>query len=137
MFVKADHSAIETLLLSLLDNAVKYTAAGGEVLLRSRQEDGCALIEVQDTGIGIADIDLPKIFDRFFRADQARSREIRGSGLGLSIARWIAEIHNGTIAVKSELGHGSLFTVRLPLTIAPATNQVAEETNQPSTVAPH
>ena len=137
MFVKADRGAIETLLLSLLDNAVKYTAAGGEVFLRSRQENGSALIEVEDTGIGIADIDLPKIFDRFFRADQARSREIRGSGLGLSIAQWIAEIHNGTIEVKSELGHGSLFTVRLPLTIAPATNQVAEETNQPSTVAPH
>jgi signal transduction histidine kinase len=137
MFVKADHSAIETLLLSLLDNAVKYTASGGQVFLRSRQEDGFALIEVEDTGIGIADIDLPKIFNRFFRADQARSREIRGSGLGLSIAQWIAEIHNGTIAVKSELGRGSLFTVRLPLTIAPATNQIPEVINQPSTVAPH
>ena len=137
MFVKADHSAIETLLLSLLDNAVKYTAADGEVFLRSRQENGYALIEVGDTGIGIDASDVQKIFDRFFRADQARSREIRGSGLGLSIAQWIAEIHNGRIEVKSELGHGSVFTVRLPLTVAPAANRIPEVINQARAVAPH
>lgn len=113
-YMQADASAIETLLLSVLDNAVKYTPTG-QVILRSSVEHEAALIEVEDTGIGIAEKDIPRIFDRFFRADQARSREIRGSGLGLAIAQWIAEKHRGTIEVKSELGRGSIFSVRLPL----------------------
>lgn len=126
-FLEADPSALETLLLSILDNAVKYTPAGGQVYFRSCEDDGSVVIEVEDTGIGISEQDLPRIFDRFFRADQARSRESRGSGLGLAIAQWIAEKHRGTIQARSELGRGSVFTIRLPLAEPPAGERKTEE----------
>ena len=112
--VSMDCSAMERLLLAMLDNAVKYTPEGS-VSLRSYSQDGQAIVEVQDTGVGICETDLPHIFDRFYRADQTRSREVRGSGLGLAIARWIAEMHKGRIEVESELGRGSMFRVHLPL----------------------
>ena len=112
--VNLDSSAVERLLLALLENAVKYTPEGS-IYLRSYSHEGQAIVEVQDTGAGISSTDLPHIFDRFYRADQARSREVRGSGLGLAIARWIAEMHKCSIEVESELGHGSLFRVHLPL----------------------
>jgi signal transduction histidine kinase len=79
-------------------------------------EDSQAIIEVRDTGIGIAKQDLPHVFERFYRADQARSRETRGSGLGLSIAKWIAETHNGSIDLRSQPGQGTTVSIRLPLT---------------------
>ena len=119
----ADPAAIERLLLSLLDNAVKYTPVGGRVTVRASSHHGSAVIEIEDTGMGIAESDFPHIFERFFRADQARSREIRGSGLGLSIARWITEAHHGSIEVTSQLGKGSCFRIRLPLT-APVPGQM-------------
>lgn len=117
MLLRADAAATERLFLALLDNAVKYTPSGGGIQLRSLREGRYAVVEVEDTGIGISAQDLAHIFDRFFRADQARSREVPGSGLGLSIARWIAEAHNGSIEVKSSLGQGSLFRLRLPLAV--------------------
>lgn len=124
LHLRADAIAIERLLLALLDNAVKYTPSGGQVYFRARSEGQFALIEIEDTGIGISEGDTPRIFDRFFRADQARSREVPGSGLGLSIARWVVDSHCGSIDVTSRLGQGSLFRVRLPLpnyeTSAPA-----------------
>ena len=112
--VSMDFSAVQRLLLALLDNAVKYTPHG-RISLHSRATDGQAIVEVRDTGVGISETDLPHIFDRFYRADQTRSREARGSGLGLAIARWIAEMHKGAIEVQSELGRGSMFRVSLPL----------------------
>jgi len=112
----ADSAAIERLFLSVLDNAVKYTPVGGRVTVRASSHPRSASIEIEDNGIGIAESDLPHIFERFFRADQARSREIRGSGLGLAIARWIAEMHQGSIEVTSSPGKGSCFRVLLPLT---------------------
>ena len=112
----ADSAAIERLFLSVLDNAVKYTPVGGRVTVRASSHPRSAIIEIEDNGIGIAESDLPHIFERFFRADQARSREIRGSGLGLAIARWIAEMHQGSIEVTSSPGKGSCFRVLLPLT---------------------
>lgn len=115
-WLHADTVAIERLLLALLDNAVKYTPAGGQVQFRSCVQGVFAILEIEDTGIGISEHDLPRIFDRFFRADQARSREVPGSGLGLSIARWVVDSHKGRIEVDSHLGKGSLFRVRLPLT---------------------
>jgi two-component system, OmpR family, heavy metal sensor histidine kinase CusS len=115
LLIRADGGAIEKLLLSLLDNAVKYTPAGGAVIFRSMAAQEEAVIEVEDTGIGICEEDQEHIFDRFFRADQARSRKVPGSGLGLSIAKWIAEAHKGGIEVVSRLGAGSLFRIRLPL----------------------
>jgi two-component system, OmpR family, heavy metal sensor histidine kinase CusS len=113
-FVSGDERALERLFLTILDNAVKYTPPGGCIKLRETTESEYAFIEIEDTGIGISEADLPHLFDRFFRADQARSREVHGTGLGLAIALWITEAHNGRIEVKSRLGEGSRFTVRLP-----------------------
>ena len=113
--LRGDSAALETLLRAILDNAVKYTPSGGSIRLQAFERAGEAVIEIKDTGIGIATEDLPRIFDRFFRADQSRSRAVAGSGLGLSIARWIAETHQGRIEVESELGAGSLFRIVLPL----------------------
>ena len=115
LFVHGDSAALESLLLAILDNAVKYTPPGGSVRLRSFAAPEKIVVEVEDTGVGIAAEDLTRIFDRFYRADQARSREVPGSGLGLSIAQWIAETHKGRIKVESQLGVGSLFRVVLPL----------------------
>jgi heavy metal sensor kinase len=113
--ILGDDTALERLFLSILENAVKYTPAGGHVSLQFHLEDGHAIVEVSDTGIGIPEKDLPHIFERFYRADQVRSRETRGAGLGLSIANWIAERHGGTIEVQSQSGKGTKVTVRLPL----------------------
>ncbi len=112
--VSMDSLAVERLFLALLDNAVKYTPEGS-VSLRSFSREGQAVVEVQDTGVGVSESDVPHIFDRFYRADQTRSREVRGSGLGLAIAHWIAEMHKGTIEVESELGLGSVFRIHLAL----------------------
>jgi two-component system OmpR family sensor kinase len=96
----------------LLDNAVKYTPEGGEVTVRVREDEGRAELEVSDTGVGIADAQVPLIFERFHRADPSRTKD--GAGLGLSIARQIAEAHGGTIEVKSKPDEGSTFTLRIP-----------------------
>jgi len=112
----ANEPALERLLMCVVDNAVKYTPAGGHLSLALFLVNGQAVIQLQDTGIGIAEKDLPHVFERFYRADQVRSRETRGSGLGLSIARWIAESHHGSIELNSRLGQGTNVTIRLPLT---------------------
>jgi two-component system, OmpR family, sensor kinase len=96
----------------LLDNAVKYTPDGGSVKVRVEEEDGGAALAVSDTGVGISEDQLPLVFERFYRADAARAEE--GVGLGLSIARQIAEAHGGTIEVRSKLGVGSTFMLLLP-----------------------
>ena len=115
VWVSADAHALRRLFLILIDNAIKYTPKGGRVDVVVGQENGFAIGEVRDTGIGIAPEDLPNVFERFYRADKARSRESGGVGLGLSIGRWIAEAHGGTIEVHSSLGGGSIFKLRLPL----------------------
>ncbi|MGE5619187.1 MAG: sensor histidine kinase [Sphingomonadaceae bacterium] len=114
LLVLGDPDRLKQLLLILVDNAIKYTPEGGEIQLALRREPGAAVVSVSDTGIGISTEDLPHIFERFYRADKARSRDLGGTGLGLSIARWIAESHGGHISVESEAGRGSVFTVRLP-----------------------
>jgi heavy metal sensor kinase len=114
VWVRADAIAIDRLMLILVDNAVKYTPAGGRCEIELSQGKGQADITVRDTGIGISEGDLPSIFDRFVRADRARSSETPGAGLGLAIARWITEMHGGTIGVESKVGAGSVFRVRLP-----------------------
>jgi len=115
VWVNADAHALRRLFLILIDNAIKYTPKGGRVNVVVDQENGFAIGEIRDTGIGIAPEDLPNVFERFYRADKARSRESGGVGLGLSIGRWIAEAHAGTIEVQSSLGGGSIFKLRLPL----------------------
>jgi heavy metal sensor kinase len=111
----ADRNALERLVTILLDNAMKYTPPPGTVELRVHDGGGKAVIIVTDTGIGIAPEDQSRIFERFYRADKARSREIGGAGLGLAIADWIVKQHSGSISVESIPGQGSKFTVELPL----------------------
>jgi len=111
--VLGDADRLRQLLLNLVVNALKYTPAGGEVVLGMRRSDGWAQISVQDTGVGIAPEDLPHIFERFYRADPSRGRS-GGSGLGLAIALWIAQAHGGRIEVESGLGKGSTFILWLP-----------------------
>jgi heavy metal sensor kinase len=113
--LNGDDELLKRMLLNLLDNAVKYTPAGGEIIVALSSENGNARIVVTDTGIGIPAEDQPRIFDRFYRVDKARSRALGGAGLGLSIARWIVEAHGGSLSVESALGRGSAFTVELPL----------------------
>lgn len=114
--VQGDAPLLERLFVILLDNAVKYTPAGGRVVvaIESGPDRACAV--VRDTGIGIATEDVPRLFERFYRSDKARSRDSGGSGLGLSIARWIVDAHRGSITVESRLGAGSEFRVTLPVT---------------------
>jgi heavy metal sensor kinase len=113
--IVGDRGRLRQLFLNLVDNAIKYTPDGGSVSLALERHDGTAVFEVSDTGVGIPDEDQGKIFDRFYRVDKARSRELGGSGLGLSIAKWIAELHRGTITVTSTPRKGSTFTVTLPI----------------------
>jgi heavy metal sensor kinase len=115
MVVDGDPDALHRMFLILIDNAVKYTPSQGLIKVSLTGRDGFAVTQVRDTGIGIAASDLPYIFDRFYRADKARSRESGGTGLGLSIARWVAEAHGGSIDVQSSPGEGSVFEVSLPL----------------------
>lgn len=100
---------------NLVENSLRYTPSGGSIVLRLAIAPGEARMQVQDTGIGIPPEDLPYVFERFFRSDRARRAYSGGSGLGLSIARWIIEAHKGTLSVVSEVGKGSTFTVSLPL----------------------
>lgn len=128
--VFGDTLRMRELFINLIENGIKYTEAGGSILITlTKETDGSlspltpkekkaatfAKITVADTGIGIAKDDQEKIFNRFFRVDKARSREQGGSGLGLSICKWIVEAHQGEITVESEPGKGSSFIVRLPL----------------------
>ena len=104
-----------TLLISnLLDNAVRYTSPGGSIRVSVDAQNGTARLSVTDTGIGIPNRDLPRIFERFYRVDRARSRDTGGTGLGLSIVKHVAEKHGGRVEASSELGRGSRFTVEIP-----------------------
>jgi signal transduction histidine kinase len=115
IIVSGDSERLRQLLIILVDNALKYTPGGGQVTLSLTREGDWAAIVVRDTGIGIDTEDLLHIFDRFYRADGARAQDPGGSGLGLSIAKWIVEDHGGEIYVESTPGRGSTFTARLPL----------------------
>jgi signal transduction histidine kinase len=104
---------------NLIDNAIRYTPVGGSVTVEIVAGDEGVLLRVADTGLGIPQRDLPRIFERFYRVDRARSRETGGTGLGLAIVRHVAENHGGTVAVSSELGRGTTFEVRLPAAATP------------------
>jgi two-component system OmpR family sensor kinase len=116
-----DGDRLAQVFTNLVDNALKFTPAGGEVILAARQDGAEAEIEVRDTGQGITPEALPHVFDRFYQADASRSRrERQGAGLGLAIAQEIVAAHGGKISVRSQLGRGTAFTVRLPLAQANA-----------------
>ena len=116
IYVIGNEEQLYRLMLNVLINAIYYTPEHGKVEVSLDRLDHYAIIQIQDTGIGIDSIDLPYIFDRFYRVNSDRSRKKGGSGLGLAIAMAIAKVHNGNIQVKSELGKGSIFTIRLGLT---------------------
>jgi len=112
--LKGDELKLRRMLLNVVENGIKYSHVGGKVSVASYLNNGYAKIEVKDNGIGISEEDIKYIFDRFYRADRSRKRE-SGSGLGLSISRWIAEAHKGSIEVKSQPTQGSMFTIKLPI----------------------
>ena len=112
--VLGNEDRIMQVLIILIDNALKFTPAGGSVTLRTRLAEGMLWLSVRDTGAGIAKDDLPYIFERFYKADKSRM-ETRGTGLGLAIARLVVELMGGTIWCESELGHGSTFEFSLKL----------------------
>ncbi|MGO8983991.1 MAG: ATP-binding protein [Terriglobales bacterium] len=124
--VQADRRAVQRLLAIFLDNAVKYTPPPGVVELRLAARHGNAVISVRDTGIGIAEHDQRKIFERSYRVDKARSREFGGAGIGLAIADWIVQQHRGSVAVQSSIGNGSTFFVELPLQPASAVLELSQ-----------
>jgi two-component system phosphate regulon sensor histidine kinase PhoR len=111
--VQADASRVEQVVVNLLHNAIKFTQSGGKVILSASLKDNVVVFSVQDTGIGIAPDDLPRIFERFYKADRARATS--GTGLGLAIARHLVEAHGGDIWAESELGRGSRFYFSIPL----------------------
>ena len=112
--VLGDRDRMREVLMNLVTNAIRYNRESGAVDLSLRTEGQEAVLAVADSGIGIPEKDRPHVFERFYRADQARSRELGGSGLGLAITRWIVEAHGGTIAFAAREGGGTTFTVRLP-----------------------
>ncbi len=112
--VEGDRSRIKQIIVNLLDNAIRFTPARGSVILRTSEDDTYALLEVIDTGMGIPKASLPLVFDRFYRADEARSRDDGGAGLGLSIVKSICSMHGADIEVSSQFGEGSCFRVRFP-----------------------
>jgi signal transduction histidine kinase len=112
--ILADRNRLKQVFHNLLDNAIRYTEKGS-VLVAVRTEGGQAFVAVTDTGAGIEQEEMPYIFDRFFRSDRARKAYRGGSGLGLSIVRWIMEAHKGAVRVESRLGKGSTFEVSFPL----------------------
>ncbi len=116
VWVRGDRSRLRQVLANLVDNAVKYTPAGGRIELRTAREGPEAVVTVEDTGIGIAPDELPQIWERLYRGDKSRSE--RGLGLGLSLVRAIVQAHEGTVTAQSRLGEGSSFQLRLPATTA-------------------
>ena len=112
--VKGDELKLRRMLWNILENGIKYTQKGGLVAVSSHMNNGYVAIHVKDNGAGISQEDIKYIFDRFYRADRSRKRE-SGSGLGLSISKWIAEAHNGSIEVQSKPFNGSLFSIKLPI----------------------
>lgn len=114
--IMGDPQQVKQLLDNVIDNAIKFTPAGGQITLTMQRVDQSARIEVTDTGIGIAAEHQQRIFDRFYQVDTARSQDGSGGfGLGLSVARWVAEAHHGSIEVRSQPGTGTTFTIHLPL----------------------
>jgi len=117
LYVEADRTRLEQILSNLIDNAVKFNRPGGLVTIIGEQKNDKAVVIVEDTGGGVAASDLPRIFERLYRADKSRSNRIEGTGLGLAIVKHLVQAHRGEITATSELGRGSRFSFTLPITI--------------------
>ncbi|HKP87887.1 MAG TPA: ATP-binding protein [Blastocatellia bacterium] len=118
LIVLADRARLEQILYNLIDNAMKFNRPGGSVTVTAERREGDALIQVEDTGVGIASSDLLRVFERLYRADKSRSRKVEGTGLGLAIVKHLVQAHGGEVAATSEIGRGSRFTFTLPLAAA-------------------
>jgi two-component system phosphate regulon sensor histidine kinase PhoR len=121
--VHADGDRLRQVLINLVDNAIKYTPAGGRVMVRGMpaggtEHTGMVEIAIEDSGIGIPAQDLPRLTERFFRVDKARSRELGGTGLGLAIVKHIVQAHGGSLAISSALGQGTTVRVFFPAAVA-------------------
>jgi signal transduction histidine kinase len=112
---RADETRLREVLYNLLENAVKYSRENEQIHLRAAQRGSQLVLSVTDNGLGISKDDLPRIFERFYRADKARSRELGGTGLGLAIVKHIAQLHGGRVEAESELGKGTTIRVVLPI----------------------
>jgi heavy metal sensor kinase len=115
LYIEADQPRLHQAVLNIVDNAIKYTPEGGKISIELKNGGSFANIIVSDTGMGIPAEQLPRIFDRFYRVDKARASTIQGSGLGLSIVKWIVDAHNGKINVQSKLHEGTTFTLNMPV----------------------
>lgn len=113
--IYADRKMIKQMLRIFIDNSIKFTPEQGEIRIDSVNQGSTVKITIEDTGVGIPEKDIPKIFDRFFRVDKARAREKGGSGLGLSIARWIIDAHRGKVSVESSIGKGTKINITIPV----------------------
>ena len=127
VWVEGDQARLKQVVVNLLDNAIKYTLQGGAVALSVSALDSKAVLEVADNGIGIPAEALPRVFDRFFRVDKARSRELGGAGLGLSIVKSICTAHHGRVEASSVPSQGTRFRVELPLATSSTNNQKKPE----------
>jgi len=114
VMVRADEEGVITILDNLVNNAIQYTPDGGSVTIRCRLEPSAAILEVEDTGIGIARLDQERVFERFYRVDKARSRELGGTGLGLAIVKHLTQAFGGELSLTSEPGEGSTFRIHFP-----------------------
>jgi signal transduction histidine kinase len=115
VYVEGDRTRLQQVIVNLIDNAIKYTPHGGEIEIGVRRDVNAAVLEVSDTGAGVPEHALPHVFERFYRADKARSRASGGAGLGLSIVKAICAAHGAEIRIWSREGQGSRFAVELPL----------------------
>jgi signal transduction histidine kinase len=117
--IRADRVRLQEALYNMIDNAVKYSSEHGEVRLMARRRDNEIVLSVSDQGIGIGKEDLPRIFERFYRVDKARSRDtVHGTGLGLAIVKHIAQTHGGRVEAESDVGNGTTIRVVLPVAVA-------------------
>lgn len=114
-FMHGNKSSMEAMCINLIMNAIKYTPSGGQVSIDLSKNGQCLQLKVSDTGIGIEEKDILRIFDKFYRERSERTKHISGTGLGLSIAKGVVDAHHGTISVESEVGNGTTFTVLLPI----------------------